>query len=62
MTHCARSIGTAKPMPAELPEPEMMAGVATLALEMIEQSDPLDALFLPVGGGLGGGPGPVDAL
>ncbi len=33
-------------------EPELMAGVATLALEMIEQSDPLDALFLPVGGGL----------
>ncbi len=33
-------------------EPELMAGVATLALEMIEQSEPLDALFLPVGGGL----------
>jgi threonine dehydratase len=33
-------------------EPELMAGVASVALEMIEQvGEPLDAVFVPVGGG-----------
>ena len=33
-------------------EPELMAGVASAALEMIEQvAEPLDAVFVPVGGG-----------
>jgi len=33
-------------------EPDLMAGVATVALEMIEQAgEPLDAVFVPVGGG-----------
>jgi threonine dehydratase len=33
-------------------EPKLMAGYATVALEMLEQAgQPLDALFIPVGGG-----------
>ncbi|MGB5587130.1 MAG: threonine dehydratase [Gammaproteobacteria bacterium] len=33
-------------------EPDLIAGVATAAVEMIEQAgDPLDAVFVPVGGG-----------
>jgi threonine dehydratase len=33
-------------------EPELMAGIASVALEMIEQvGEPLDAVFVPVGGG-----------
>ncbi len=33
-------------------EPDLIAGVATAAIEMIEQAgDPLDAVFVPVGGG-----------
>ncbi len=33
-------------------EPDLIAGVATTALEMIEQAgEPLDAVFIPVGGG-----------
>ncbi|MEJ2515566.1 MAG: threonine dehydratase [Gammaproteobacteria bacterium] len=33
-------------------EPELMAGVGTVAMEMIEQArEPLDAVFVPVGGG-----------
>ncbi len=33
-------------------EPKLMAGYATVALEMLDQmAQPLDALFIPVGGG-----------
>jgi threonine dehydratase len=46
----ARSSGARLVHPAR--EPALMAGVATLALEMLEQAGRLDALFLPVGGGL----------
>src|ERR1035438_8754140 len=42
-------------------EPKLMAGYATVALEMLEQAaQPLDALFVPVGGGsLAAGMGPA---
>jgi threonine dehydratase len=34
-------------------EPDLIAGVATLTLEMLEQVPDLDVLFVPVGGGSG---------
>jgi threonine dehydratase len=34
-------------------EPELIAGVATLTLEMLEQVPDLDVLFVPIGGGSG---------
>jgi len=42
--HCARLVHPAR-------EPALIAGVGTVALEMLSQVGELDALFVPVGGG-----------
>lgn len=47
--HFARTQGARLVHPAR--EPELIAGVGSIALEMLAEAGHLDALFLPVGGG-----------